>query len=187
MLKLKLIHVSKSGPPLPGRYLVMKYVMALVLVRSLDSLVSSSAESVSISLRHHGHCAPWWRHQMEPFSALQAICAGNSSVPGEFPAQRSVTRSFDVFFDLRSNKRLSKQCRGWWLQTQSCPLWGHRNAASNRWHRRIHTVVPDNVQRLRYFRWHQGFCSWNCTPLYRGTLCMASTVLISPIVHSSHW
>ena len=38
---------------------------------------------------------------METFSALLAICAGNSPVPGEFPAQRPVTRSFDVFFDLR--------------------------------------------------------------------------------------
>ena len=27
----------------------------------------------------------WWRHQMETFSALLAICAGNSPVPGEFP------------------------------------------------------------------------------------------------------
>ena len=40
-------------------------------------------------------------------------CAGNSPVPGEFPRQRPVTRSFDVFFDLRLNKRLSKQSRGW--------------------------------------------------------------------------
>ena len=69
----------------------------------------------------------WWRHQMETFSALLAICTGNSPVPGEFPAQRPVTRSFDVFFDLRSNKRLSKQWRGWWFETQSCPLWRHRN------------------------------------------------------------
>ena len=38
---------------------------------------------------------------METFSALLAICAGYSSVTGEFPAQRPVTRSFDVFFDLR--------------------------------------------------------------------------------------
>ena len=29
----------------------------------------------------------WWRHQMETFSALLVICAGNSPVPGEFPAQ----------------------------------------------------------------------------------------------------
>ena len=47
---------------------------------------------------------------MEAFSALLAICEGNSPVPGEFPSQRPVTRSFDVFFDLRPNKRLSKHC-----------------------------------------------------------------------------
>ena len=35
----------------------------------------------------------WWRHQMETFSALLAICAGNSSVPGEFPTHRPVTRA----------------------------------------------------------------------------------------------
>ena len=46
---------------------------------------------------------------METFSALLAICAGNSPVTSEFPAQRPVTRSFDVFFDLRLNNRLSKQ------------------------------------------------------------------------------
>ena len=45
----------------------------------------------------------WWRHQMETFSALLAMCAGNSPVPGEFAAQRPVTRSFDVFFVLRLN------------------------------------------------------------------------------------
>ena len=38
-----------------------------------------------------------WRHQMETFSALLALCAGNAPVTGEFPSQRSVTRSFDVF------------------------------------------------------------------------------------------
>ena len=55
----------------------------------------------------------WWRHQMETFPALLAIGAGNSPVLGEFPAQRPVTRSFYVFFDLRLNKRLSKRSRGW--------------------------------------------------------------------------
>ena len=74
-------------------------------------------------------CRTWWRHQMEIFSALLALCAGNSSVPGEFPTQRpvSVTRSFDVFFDLRLNKRLTKQwwCR--WFETPSRPLWRQCN------------------------------------------------------------
>ena len=47
------------------------------------------------------------------------------TVPGEFPAQRPVTRSFDVFFDLRLNKRLRKQSWGWWFETLSHPLWRH--------------------------------------------------------------
>ena len=72
-------------------------------------------------------CLPWWRHQMEIFSALLAICAGNSPVTGEFPTQRPVTRSFDVYFDLRPNERLSKQWWGWWFETLSRSLWRHRN------------------------------------------------------------
>ena len=46
---------------------------------------------------------------METFSALLALCAGNSPVTGEFPSQRPVTWNCDVFFDLRLDKRLSKQ------------------------------------------------------------------------------
>ena len=45
----------------------------------------------------------------ETFSVLLAICAGNSSVTDEFPAQSPMTPSFDVFCDLRVNNRLSKQ------------------------------------------------------------------------------
>ena len=71
---------------------------------------------------------PWWRHQKETFSALLALCAGNSPVIGEFPAQSPVTRSFDVFFDLRLNKRLSKHSWGWWFEMTSRPLWRHGNA-----------------------------------------------------------
>ena len=55
-----------------------------------------------------------WRHQMETFSALLAICKGNPSISGGFPSQKPVTRSFGVFFYLRLNKRLSKQSRRWW-------------------------------------------------------------------------
>ena len=49
---------------------------------------------------------------METFSALLALYAGDSPITGEFPAQRPVTRSFGVLFDLRLIKRLSKQSRG---------------------------------------------------------------------------
>ena len=69
----------------------------------------------------------WCRHQMETFSALLVICAGNSPVPGEFLAQRPVTRSFDVSFDLRMNKRLNNQSWGWWFGTPSWSLWRQCN------------------------------------------------------------
>ena len=45
---------------------------------------------------------------METFSALLALCTGDSPVNGEFPAQMPVTRSFDVFSDLHLNQQLSK-------------------------------------------------------------------------------
>ena len=61
------------------------------------------------------------------FSSSLAICVGNSPVTGEFPTQRPVRSSFDAFFDLRLNKRLSKQSWGWWFETPSHPIWRHSN------------------------------------------------------------
>ena len=77
------------------------------------------------------HCNSWWRHQMELFSTLLALCAGNSLVTGEFPSQRPVTRSFNVFFNLRLNKRESKQSLGWWFDAPSRSLWRHYNVPSH--------------------------------------------------------
>ena len=86
----------------------------------------------------------WWRHQMETFSALLAICAGNSPSPGEFPTQKPVTRSFDIFLDLRPNKRLRKHSSGWWFDTASRPLWRHRNDSN------IDSTIPADIS-LYYF------------------------------------
>ena len=69
----------------------------------------------------------WWRHQMETFSASLALCAWNSPATGEFPAQRPMTRSIDVFFDGRLNERLSKQSWGWWSEMPSRSLLRHCN------------------------------------------------------------
>ena len=80
----------------------------------------------------------WWRHQMETFSALLAICAGNSPVAGEFPAQRPVTRGFDVCFDLRLNKRVSKQSCSWLFETLPRLLWRHSNG-----YRGNHTIANE--------------------------------------------
>ena len=72
-----------------------------------------------------------WGHddviKMETFSAILAFCAGNSPVTGEFPTQRPMTRSSNVFFDLRLNKQLSKQRRRRWIETPSRSLWRHCN------------------------------------------------------------
>ena len=73
-----------------------KYLMSL----RRRSLLSFRAESYL-----------WWRHQMETFSALLTLCAGYSPATSEFPSQRPVKQKFDVFFDMRLNKRLSKQSR----------------------------------------------------------------------------
>ena len=76
----------------------------------------------------------WWPHQMETFSALLTVCAGNSLVTGEFPTQRPVIRSFDVFFELHLNIRLSKQWWGWWFEMPSRPLWRHSNDSMSMHH-----------------------------------------------------
>ena len=73
----------------------------------------------------------WWFETLSqqfwrPCNVL-ALCAGNSPVTGGFPVQMPVTRGFGVFFDLRMNKRLSKQSWGWWFETPSRSIWRHCN------------------------------------------------------------
>ena len=58
------------------------------------------------------------------FRITNHLC-GNSLVTGEIPTQMPVMRSFDIFFDLRLNERLSKQSWGWWFELPSHPLWSH--------------------------------------------------------------
>ena len=105
----------------------------------------------SLSVRHHHY--PWWRHQIETFSALLALCAGNSPVTGEFRAQRPVTQSFDVFFDRRLNKRLSKQSWRWWFETPSRSLWRRCNGLC---------IPTAYVSPLMLRPW-----PWRCQQLYR--------------------
>ena len=79
--------------PLEVRYEISVYIP---LWRKMIGRLSHDTE---ISLQAFS----WWRHEMESFSALLALCAGNSPVTGEFPSQRPVTRNFDVLFDSRLN------------------------------------------------------------------------------------
>ena len=107
------------------RYVHEEYfsLIQIIQIRRQTSFKWPYTEGVFISAFREWECLlylpvklyTWWRHQMETFSALLAICTGNSPVSGEFPAQRPVTRSFNVFFDLRLNEWLSKHSSGWWL------------------------------------------------------------------------
>ena len=63
-------------------------------------------------------------------SALVALCEENPPISSRLLSQMPITRSFDVFFDLRQNKRLSKQLRRRWFKTSSRSLWSHCNVLS---------------------------------------------------------
>ena len=56
---------------------------------------------------------------------------------GQFPTQRPMTQNFDVFFDMRLNKRWSKQSWGRWFDTPSRPLWRHCNGFKSLWWRHM--------------------------------------------------
>ena len=107
---ISLILKSNETPNTTPSELLMRFAQCILL------LFGNSRFSHLLGL------SSWWRHQMETCSALLALCEGNPSVLGGFQSQRQVTRSFDVFFDLRMNKRLSKQSIRWWFETRSRPL-----------------------------------------------------------------
>ena len=109
---------------------------------------------------------------MEKYSALLAICAGNSPVPGDFPAQRPVTRSFDVFFYLLLNKRLSKQWRGWWFETPSRQLWRHSN-----------TKMATNISRHITNINHSAICVWKENVLLYSSMNNVFTVVLFQRAH----
>ena len=75
---------------------------------------------------------------METFSALLALCAGNSPITGEFSPQKPVTGSFDFLFDLRLNKRLGKHSKRKWFEAPSHPLWRQCNGQNTTKHEIVH-------------------------------------------------
>ena len=96
-----------------------------------------------------------WRHQMETFSGLLALCVGNSPVTSEFPSQRPVARSFDVFFDLRLNKRLSTRSRHRWFETPSNSLWCHVNEICQKQTHHLSNYVLQytTIQSIQDYHW----------------------------------
>ena len=125
-------------------HLIMhKTIYAVNLMQKISMIGQNSKEYNMMK-----HELSWWRHQMETFSALLAICAGSSPVTGEFPAQRPVRRSFDVFFDLHLNKRLSEQWWSWWFETPSRPYWRHCSGKKIKEIWVVTTSITKSVYRL---------------------------------------
>ena len=92
-------------------------------VATMNEIQKSHNAPVPQPTMHHSElkCAHFF------YSVCLALCAGNSPVTGQFPSQRPVTRGFDILFDLRLNKRLSKRSRHWWFKTPLRSLWRHYN------------------------------------------------------------
>ena len=149
------------------------YIVGSERIHALQLLVFFRVTSASVHRvctdRFPSNFLSWWCHEMETFSALLAICAGNSPVIGEFSAQRPATRSFDVFFDLRLHIRLSKQSWGWWFETLSRPLWRLCNAI---W------IFALLVQTR-----HDGSGNWACAERIWSRRLSISTCYILRIMH----
>ena len=132
----------------------------------LTELLVSNANARAIS-----HPS-WWRHQMETFCALLTRYEGYPPVTGRFPSQRTVPRRFDILFDLRLNKRLSKQSRCWWFETPSRWLIRHCSVGArpySAWvdpswfYPSFRSCRLDWTSREdRWSMWY--FISWGCIP-----------------------
>ena len=116
------------------------------------------------------------------FRVTGPLC-GEFTGHGEFPSQRPVTRSFNLFFDLRLVERLGKQMKRRWFETLLCPLWRHCSvgiyyAGSTSPYlprRRISTAISNNDGNMQihvHVSWYK-FCSlrialalymWDITP-----------------------
>ena len=100
--------------------------------------------------------------------------------PDEFHTQRSVTRSFDVFFDLRLNKRLRKQPWGWWFETPLLSLWRQCNALMILKHRIATFQHLNTADHLWYEEPHLTNMFWatfcRCCKKYECTLYVAFCV-----------
>ena len=116
--------------------------LCVCLVRSSypsDRLIQYSRRSIS---HHYTAVSMMTSSNGNIFRVTDPLC-GEFTGPGEFPAQRPVTRGFDVFFDLHLNKRLSKQPWDWWFETLSLSLWRHRNDTEP-----LNTWIPQMLKHI---------------------------------------
>ena len=134
------------------------------LCRHMASLGDDVLNSIYAVLLSIKRCC--WEYVIKwkkTFSALLALCAGNSPVT----TQRPLTQSSDVFIDLRLNKWLSKQSWGWWFETQLCSLWRHCNDTNNL--RSRYGVSTESTLEKNNTVWHGDayMRQWFESPLFR--------------------
>ena len=121
--------IFNMGIAIPGETVFLIETAPSTIACKQLTVCESHAKSIILTMSQYHRSYSLFisrgRHQMETFYALLALCEGNTPVIGGFPSRRPVTRSFDVFFDLRLNKWLSKLSRRRWFETPSRSLWRH--------------------------------------------------------------
>ena len=108
-------------------YLILSYHTPGFLISKCNELTREHLASYHQILGHHHLPVGYHETSLSKWHMVTSSNRNIFRVTGHLSGQRPVTRSFDVFFDLRLNKRLGKQSWGWWFETLSCPLWRHRN------------------------------------------------------------
>ena len=96
-----------------------------------------------------------WRHQMETFSKLLALCEGNHWSLVDSP-HKGQWQNFGIFFDLHLNKRLSKHSKCRWFEMPSCSLWRHGKEISQMW---SYSLIHEYLSSLKKFSLK---CNINC-------------------------
>ena len=101
---------------------------------AMDDVKPRLPQGTRIRRSHHHRGRLEINRMMESWECMMTSSNGNifcvtGHLCGEFTTQRPVTRSFDIFFDLHHNKRLSKQSWGWWFATPLHSLWHPPNAS----------------------------------------------------------
>ena len=95
----------------------------------------------------------------------------------------TVTRNFDVFFDLHPKERLSKQWWGWWCETLSCPSWRHRNVTEN--------CISDPACKMKLTCFNTlaaSSCFRGCVNAFRQNTVYSVQCVICPLMaRGTHW
>ena len=106
-----------------------KTISWAIILHEANATICKATLSIWEPCDHADFPSEWWRHQMETFSALLALCAGNSPTTANFPHKGSWRGALVyVFFDVHLNKPLGKQSWGWWFESPSCSSWRYCNA-----------------------------------------------------------